>query len=334
MELVWLFRDLAPYHLNVLRYLSTTGIAVKVFYFSKRFSINEKIENVEFIHTRRRILIFSKNVTVITAGYSNLIWTLNALFHKIRGGYTKFTSDTIYDDRKVTHKIYSLFGSFLFPFIFDEVIVAGRRQVDFAKILGFTSDRIKIGCYSADFGSSELQFSKALRVFRFIFIGRLAPEKGLIEFLTSVNRIPLKHELFFDIYGFGPLEYEIQRIIKTATNPKFKVSLLGRLDHNNLTDVLKEYEFFVLPSLFEPWGVVVHEAVNCGLVPILSERVGSSDLFARDFQNGFIYSSFSELEDILNEVFLLNSEQYNKLSRLSYKAGGMLNPKIVGDNFL
>ena len=48
-------------------------------------------------------------------------------------------------------------------------------------------------------------------------------------------------------------------------------------------------DVFVLPSTFEPWGLVINEAMNFNLPVVVSDKVGcASDLVKNDF-NGYIY---------------------------------------------
>ena len=57
----------------------------------------------------------------------------------------------------------------------------------------------------------------------------------------------------------------------------------------DLVRVIKNVGFFVLPSNFEPWGVVVHEFCAAGLPMLLSETVGSSSSFLINGHNGFLF---------------------------------------------
>ena len=47
-------------------------------------------------------------------------------------------------------------------------------------------------------------------------------------------------------------------------------------------------DVFVLPSVEETWGLVVNEAMACGLPVIVTERVGSSVDLVRDGENGYV----------------------------------------------
>ena len=46
---------------------------------------------------------------------------------------------------------------------------------------------------------------------------------------------------------------------------------------------------FVLPSLMEPWGLVINEVMNAGRAVIVSDQVGAAADLVRDGDNGFVF---------------------------------------------
>ena len=50
-------------------------------------------------------------------------------------------------------------------------------------------------------------------------------------------------------------------------------------------------DIFVLTSIYEPWGVVVNEAMASGLPIILSDKVGCRGELLREGENGFYFHS-------------------------------------------
>jgi glycosyltransferase involved in cell wall biosynthesis len=48
---------------------------------------------------------------------------------------------------------------------------------------------------------------------------------------------------------------------------------------------------FVMPTVFEPWGLVVNEAMNAGRAVIVSDQVGCAPDLVRDGDNGFVYQA-------------------------------------------
>ena len=79
------------------------------------------------------------------------------------------------------------------------------------------------------------------------------------------------------------------------------VETVGFVAPESLPDVLRRGSALVLPSRFEPWGVVVHEATCAGLGVIASTRVGAADEFVVDRVNGRIVEPSAEgvLEGLL-----------------------------------
>jgi glycosyltransferase involved in cell wall biosynthesis len=64
------------------------------------------------------------------------------------------------------------------------------------------------------------------------------------------------------------------------------------LPHSRVMDVMMESDVLVLPSLGEGFGLVVTEALACGLPVVVTPNVGASDL-VHDGQEGFVVPSGS-----------------------------------------
>jgi glycosyltransferase involved in cell wall biosynthesis len=85
----------------------------------------------------------------------------------------------------------------------------------------------------------------------------------------------------------------------------------------------------VLPSTFEPWGVVVHEAVSGGLGCICTTPVGAADAFVRDGENGRIVRPLAagELAAALRWAHTLSREQRGDASALSRSLAERVTPE-------
>jgi glycosyltransferase involved in cell wall biosynthesis len=80
-----------------------------------------------------------------------------------------------------------------------------------------------------------------------------------------------------------------------------------------LTVYYSENDVLILPSLSEPWGLVVEEALNNGLPVIISEKVGCmSEIIVHDY-NGIIFS-LSEPDNLQKAILrMANVNYYNTL---------------------
>lgn len=122
------------------------------------------------------------------------------------------------------------------------------------------------------------------------FVGRIAPEKGISEFIelaAATHFYKIGHITFF---GEGPdrcrLEEKYARLIGQG-----RIGFAGKLSHELLFPTLREYDAIVLPSI---WGenapLVIVEAALIGM-PILVQDVGSMSTFGEEIGNKIKYAS-------------------------------------------
>ena len=96
---------------------------------------------------------------------------------------------------------------------------------------------------------------------RVIFAGRYVPQKGLLDLLKIWTLVYNKHpDWHLDLYGDGE-----QRglLLDEATRIQANVHI-----HQSDSQIFNHYlesSIFVLTSLFEPFGLVLPEAMSCGL---------------------------------------------------------------------
>jgi glycosyltransferase involved in cell wall biosynthesis len=127
-----------------------------------------------------------------------------------------------------------------------------------------------------------------------LYVGRLEDYKGIGVLLAAFSRFAEdKKDARLVVAGDGSLRARIETI---AATPDRGVVYLGRLSGD---DVLRAYlaaDLLVLPSLFEPWGLVVNEAMACGLPVIVSDRVGCADDLVRHGETGLVVGAGSETD--------------------------------------
>lgn len=145
----------------------------------------------------------------------------------------------------------------------------------------------------------------------YLYVGRLSPEKN-IEFLIE-SFIRLDRQL--TIVGEGPLYEVLQNKVRTIDN----IELLGHIDNKKLDKVFNKSDIFVLPSLSEPWGLVVDEAISYGLPVIASENVGCVVPLIEEPRNGITFNpksfkslkrAIQDIEDNIN-LYVSNVEQFS-----------------------
>jgi len=113
-----------------------------------------------------------------------------------------------------------------------------------------------------------------------LFIGRLAPEKGvktMIAAWRSLADVPLK------IVGEGPLRGDVLDFMRERGH----VDLISRLDRAALVELIKGARFLVWPSegYYETFGLVAIEAFACG-VPVIASDTGVMKEMVKDAFTG------------------------------------------------
>lgn len=125
---------------------------------------------------------------------------------------------------------------------------------------------------------------RAGRPFRVLFVGRLAPNKGvgdLISAIEALHRKGLADRVELDIAGTGPL---LETLKLRAPSPSIR--FWGKVSDAQLDELYARADVFVLPTLFEGMPTVVLEAMARGL-PILVTDVGATTELV-DSHNGAI----------------------------------------------
>jgi glycosyltransferase involved in cell wall biosynthesis len=104
--------------------------------------------------------------------------------------------------------------------------------------------------------------------FRFLYVGLLAPHKGVESLVNAFIKSGLKAELI--LIGEGSLHKEMAELAKTMDNLK----VLGRLNNAEVIRYMAETDCLVVPSLcYENSPTVIYEAQAAGL-PVLAASIG------------------------------------------------------------
>jgi len=121
----------------------------------------------------------------------------------------------------------------------------------------------------------------------FLFVGRLVERKNVKLILQAARRLDAERFAVV-IAGSGEQLKELKSLAADQANVHF----LGNVAPADLPAVYAMADVLVLPARDEPWGLVINEAMACGLAIIAHEHCGAAvDLV--DADNGFKLSGFS-----------------------------------------
>lgn len=138
--------------------------------------------------------------------------------------------------------------------------------------------------YVAGAGYNEKKFFRKERVkkpyFQIAFAGKVSEKKGVFSLLRAVDKLKFEpNQLKIKLAGGHGTQKEYEEIRTLAKHCKYDVEFLGMLKQEELADVLRESDVFVLPSYFEGLGLVLIEAMACGCKVVSSDIPGVTEWF-------------------------------------------------------
>lgn len=119
----------------------------------------------------------------------------------------------------------------------------------------------------------------------FCFIGSLNDNKGLPELMCSINTINKKRNIRFHIVGGGNKEGEYMAMLDSKSMEL--VTFHGHVNRESLESILQYCHFLILPSRSEGFPKVIGEAMNYGLVPIVSD-ISCISQYVQNGMNGYL----------------------------------------------
>jgi glycosyltransferase involved in cell wall biosynthesis len=136
--------------------------------------------------------------------------------------------------------------------------------------------------------SLGLQPGRPVILFAAKFTKVKAPEELLAAFTLLPRGWVEDAAPYLVFVGDGPLRGTLEKRARPLGDA---VRFLGFRNQSELPALYDLCDVFALPSRFEPWGLVVNEAMNAGRPVIVSDRVGAAPDLVEDGENGFVYPS-------------------------------------------
>lgn len=146
---------------------------------------------------------------------------------------------------------------------------------------------------------------------KYIYVGRLIEVKNISLLIETFN----KNGKPLTIVGKGELEEELKA--KANNN----ITFIGFVDNEKLSKIYQSHDVFILPSTYEPWGLVVEEALYWGLPVIVSNKIGSSIDMVQRYNSGEIFqlSESNGLENAISKIESNYNEYKNNVISIDWE---------------
>lgn len=189
------------------------------------------------------------------------------------------------------------------------VLPSGKPHDELFLQIGFKGKRNITGSVGI-FNKMDRKNKNVHQPLRYLYVGRLVDVKNIALLVEefNTNGKPLT------IVGSGYLEKELKQ------QAKENISFTGFIDNEKLGEIYQANDVFVLPSYYEPWGLVIEEAVYWGLPVIVSDKVGSSIDIVKDLGTGIVFQSRNResLHTAINEMENHFSEFYCNVMKIDW----------------
>jgi glycosyltransferase involved in cell wall biosynthesis len=180
----------------------------------------------------------------------------------------------------------------------DSFAVAGKSSAEYLRTYGVPEEMIFTAPNAVDtqlFAQQAAEIRRDAETYRqalglparfFLFAGRLVREKGIFDLLCSYAALApeIRNEMGLVFVGDGSAQSVLLK--RAATINPGSIQVLGFAHRERLAAYYALADIFVFPTHTDPWGLVVNEAMACGLPVISSDAAGCVADLVEDGWNG------------------------------------------------
>ncbi|HXN21365.1 MAG TPA: glycosyltransferase [Candidatus Dormibacteraeota bacterium] len=194
----------------------------------------------------------------------------------------------------------------------DVVIVPSSGSAHLMHSLGIPAERVVLTPYVVD---NDWWVEQAARADRsavraawniptaarvVLFCAKLQPWKRPLDLLHAFAQADVPNA-YLVYAGDGALRDEVELLARTL-GIRDRVRMLGFVNQSKLPEVYSAADLLVLPSDYEPFAVVVNEAMLCRCPVVVSDRVGARYDLVKHGESGFVFptGNVHALAELLN----------------------------------
>lgn len=212
---------------------------------------------------------------------------------------------------------------------FSSAFVGGREHSRYLIQLGMAPEQV---CYGYDVvdnrhfearngNAGEMESNRSrVKKNNFLASGRFIEKKNFINLIRGFaeyhQKVPDPWDLV--LLGDGENRAEIVNAIK-VNQLENAVILPGFIQYTDLPSYYHQASVFIHPSIVEPWGLVVNEAMAAGLPVLVSHQCGCARELVREGVNGYTFDpgSTKEMAECMMRMHRMSEEQRLKMGKAS-----------------
>jgi glycosyltransferase involved in cell wall biosynthesis len=235
---------------------------------------------------------------IICGGYNYAASWQALLWARRRGVRFVLWSESNVQDTRGRHKSVEFLKAHFLKRC-DRFVVPGKSAFEYLRSLGAPANSIFTAPNAVDSAWFASQAEKAKHnasVIRerfglpsrfLLFVGRLVSEKGVFDLLQAYAKLAsdVRSEVGLVFAGDGACK---KALLERASHSAGTVFFPGFVEREDLAGLYALAEAFILPTHSDPWGLVVNEAMACGLPIIVTKVAGCAPDLVEDGWNGYV----------------------------------------------
>jgi glycosyltransferase involved in cell wall biosynthesis len=226
-------------------------------------------------------------------------------------------------------------GPCVLKYFFSHAWVAGPYQYEYARKLGFKKHEIIFNLLSGNTalfngGEKHLEEKKTEFPHKFLYVGNFRSVKGTAILADAFRRYKTQYNGDWGLICIG--NGELKQLLEEVAG----IEVIDFTDQDGLLKITKRAGVFVLPSIFDQWGVVVHEFASAGMPLILSENVGARAMFLVEGFNGVRFGGNSpdNLARAMHYMAKKSNAELIQMGRNSCVLSKRISPEIAASSFM
>lgn len=236
---------------------------------------------------------------ILCGGYNYLAsWTAAYWAQRHRVRFFLWSESTAFDLRR-RHCVVE-FMKMRFLRLCTGFVVPGGSSLNYLKEMGIHESRIvtapnavEIALFSRLAAAARRDESRVRSRWRlperyFLYAGRLVKAKGIFDLLDAYAQLQpqLRSEFGLVFVGDGSDAHELEK--RASKISPGNIKFLGFLHREELPEAYALADALIFPTHSDPWGLVVNEAMACGLPVIATDVAGCTLDLVQDGWNGFV----------------------------------------------
>ncbi|GEM_PF-39567 len=182
---------------------------------------------------------------------------------------------------------------------FDSIYAINKETQEYlSKALSRSCERLTELALAKELRGLEIKPKSAEGTVKVLYLGRLIEKKGLMLLLDVIKAMPEELDFVLEIYGGGPMEQRIKAFI-AENSLDGRVKFHGEVEHTKVSEVYRNADIFVMPSLRETSGNVLVEAMAHKLPLAALDMSVCSDF--KEYDCGEFVNVNQSREAIINE---------------------------------